>query len=81
MVRPSLMFNWIGTMPDRDRAMTVPGLHWHDYGKAPRPGRKIGHATLVAETLETLMERARLVAEIAGGDFPALLQKLVTREP
>ena len=77
MLRPSLMFNWIGEMPDRDRAMEVPGLHWHDYGKAPRPGRKIGHATLVAETPEDLMERAKQVAEIAGGDFPALLEQLV----
>jgi 5-(carboxyamino)imidazole ribonucleotide synthase len=76
MLRPSLMFNWIGEMPDRDRAMEVPGLHWHDYGKAPHPGRKIGHATLVAETPEELMERARRVAEIAGGDFPALLEQL-----
>lgn len=76
MVRPSLMFNWIGTMPDRDRAMAVTGLHWHDYGKEPRPGRKIGHATLTAETPEKLMERAVRLAEIAGGDFPALVEGL-----
>jgi 5-(carboxyamino)imidazole ribonucleotide synthase len=76
LVRPSLMFNWIGELPDRDRAMGVPGLHWHDYGKAPRPGRKIGHATLTAETGERLMEHAERVAEIAGGRFPALLAQL-----
>ena len=76
MVRPSLMFNWIGTMPDRDRAMAVPGLCWHDYGKAARPGRKIGHATLTAETPRELMERAARLAQIAGGDFPALIQGL-----
>ena len=76
MVRPSLMFNWIGTMPDRDRAMAVTGLHWHDYGKEPRPGRKIGHATLTADTPEKLMERAVRLAEIAGGDFPALVEGL-----
>lgn len=76
MVRPSLMFNWIGTMPDRDQAMAVPGLCWHDYGKQPRPGRKIGHATLTAETPQELMERATRLAEIAGGDFPVLVQGL-----
>lgn len=76
LVRPSLMFNWIGALPDRHRAMAVPGLHWHDYGKAPRPGRKIGHATLTAETGERLMERAERIAEIAGGRFPDLLGKL-----
>ena len=61
-------------MPDRDRALAVPGLHWHDYGKEPRPGRKIGHATLTAESPQELMERAVQLAEIAGGDFPALVQ-------
>jgi len=76
MLRPCLMFNWIGTMPDRDRTMAVTGLHWHDYGKEPRPGRKIGHATLTAETPEKLLERAVRLAEIAGGDFPALVEGL-----
>ena len=60
----SLMFNWIGEMPDRADVMRVPGVHWHDYGKAPRPGRKIGHATLVATTLEQLMARAKEIAKI-----------------
>ena len=76
LLRPSLMFNWIGEMPDRERAMAVPGLHWHDYGKAPRPGRKIGHATLTAATQEELMANAARLAEVAGGRFPALLEKL-----
>jgi 5-(carboxyamino)imidazole ribonucleotide synthase len=76
MVRPSLMFNWIGEMPDRDSAMAVPGLHWHDYGKEPRPGRKIGHATLTAGTQDVLMERAARIAEIAGGNFPVLIESL-----
>lgn len=76
MERPCIMFNWVGTLPDRDRALRVPGLHWHDYGKAPKPGRKIGHATLTAETDSQLMDRANEVAAIAGGDFPALLPKL-----
>lgn len=72
----SLMFNWIGEMPDRNRAMAVPGLHWHDYGKEPRPGRKIGHATLTSESREDLMEKAVQLAAIAGGDFPMLIQRL-----
>ena len=25
-------------------------MHWHDYGKSPREGRKVGHATLRADT-------------------------------
>jgi 5-(carboxyamino)imidazole ribonucleotide synthase len=72
----SIMFNWIGAMPDRVKAMAIPGLHWHDYGKAPRPGRKIGHATLTAATMEELKVNANRLAGIAGGEFPALLRDI-----
>jgi 5-(carboxyamino)imidazole ribonucleotide synthase len=44
------MVNFIGTMPDAARVLALPGAHLHDYGKAPRPGRKLGHATVVAPT-------------------------------
>ena len=40
------MLNWIGTMPDAGAVLAEAGGHWHDYGKAPRAGRKVGHATL-----------------------------------
>ncbi len=43
----SAMINLIGEMPPRDSWLAVPGLHWHDYGKSARPGRKLGHITLV----------------------------------
>ncbi|HUO80624.1 MAG TPA: 5-(carboxyamino)imidazole ribonucleotide synthase [Steroidobacteraceae bacterium] len=43
------MLNFVGRMPDLRRALAVPGLHLHDYGKREaRPGRKLGHATVVA---------------------------------
>jgi len=44
------MVNYIGTMPDRDRVLALPGAHHHDYGKAPRANRKLGHCTVVAPT-------------------------------
>ena len=72
----SIMFNWIGEMPNQEKAMAIPGLHWHDYGKSPRPGRKIGHATLTAETMEELKINASRLAGIAGGGFPALLRDI-----
>ncbi|MBS7456671.1 5-(carboxyamino)imidazole ribonucleotide synthase [Coralloluteibacterium stylophorae] len=50
----SCMLNWIGAMPTRDAVLAEPGGHWHDYGKTPRVGRKVGHATLRAETPEAL---------------------------
>jgi phosphoribosylaminoimidazole carboxylase, PurK protein len=40
------MLNWIGAMPDAGAVLGEPGGHWHDYGKEPRAGRKVGHATL-----------------------------------
>jgi 5-(carboxyamino)imidazole ribonucleotide synthase len=46
----SAMINLIGEMPSREALLAEPGLHWHDYGKSPRPGRKLGHITLVEDT-------------------------------
>ncbi|MEE4293726.1 MAG: 5-(carboxyamino)imidazole ribonucleotide synthase [Xanthomonadales bacterium] len=76
LARHSLMFNWIGRLPDRERMLAFSGLHWHEYGKEPRPGRKIGHATLTAESRESLMETAVDVASAAGGDFLRLVESL-----
>jgi 5-(carboxyamino)imidazole ribonucleotide synthase len=44
------MVNLIGTMPDRTALLGLPGVHLHDYGKSPRPGRKLGHCTVLAPT-------------------------------
>jgi 5-(carboxyamino)imidazole ribonucleotide synthase len=41
------MLNLIGVMPDRARLLAEPGVYLHHYGKEPRPGRKLGHLTLV----------------------------------
>lgn len=46
----SAMVNYIGTMPERERVLALPGAHHHDYGKAPRANRKLGHCTVVAPT-------------------------------
>ena len=58
----SLMFNWIGALPDRNAALRHAGVHWHDYGKSPRPGRKLGHATVCADDHATLLQRAEALA-------------------
>jgi len=44
------MVNCVGTMPDVTAVLAVPDAHLHDYGKAPRPGRKLGHITVVADS-------------------------------
>jgi 5-(carboxyamino)imidazole ribonucleotide synthase len=56
MVGVACMLNWIGAMPDAGIVLREAGGHWHDYGKAPRAGRKVGHATLRAETHAELVD-------------------------
>jgi len=41
------MINFLGTLPDADRLLTIDGLAFHDYGKEPRPARKLGHCTIL----------------------------------
>lgn len=45
--RPAAMINLIGGLPDLSAALEIPGAHAHWYGKQPRPGRKVGHITVV----------------------------------
>lgn len=40
----------------------VPGAHLHLYGKSPRPGRKLGHVTILGDTMDNTLERARHAA-------------------
>ncbi len=63
-LRPAAMANLLGDLwepgePDWSAACAQPGVKLHLYGKAePRPGRKMGHLTALAETAD---EAARLV--------------------
>ena len=41
------MLNCVGEMPDIQSCLSIPGAHYHAYGKIPRPNRKLGHVTLV----------------------------------
>ena len=60
------MLNLIGTMPARKGLLAEAGLHVHDYGKSPRPGRKLGHLTLVERSAPVRDRRARrLLARLA----------------
>lgn len=53
------MLNLLGEIPEAARDLRAGALH--DYGKAPRPGRKLGHITVLADTS---VERDRQLAEI-----------------
>jgi 5-(carboxyamino)imidazole ribonucleotide synthase len=43
----SIMTNFIGEMPPIQSLLSHSDMHVHDYRKAPRPNRKIGHMTKV----------------------------------
>ena len=50
------MVNFIGTLPDTAQVLAIPGAHLHVYGKQPRPGRKLGHATLQAQDEQSVRD-------------------------
>lgn len=52
-VAPSVMVNLVGGGPDIETLLELRESHVHLYGKQPRPGRKLGHVTLVGAASET----------------------------
>jgi 5-(carboxyamino)imidazole ribonucleotide synthase len=62
----SAMVNLIGEMPERASVLAIPGAHLHDYGKEPRPGRKLGHVTVRAGDEATLQERLAAMPPALG---------------
>jgi 5-(carboxyamino)imidazole ribonucleotide synthase len=65
------MVNCIGALPDPDAVLAIPGAHFHDYAKAPRPGRKVGHVTITAADADELRARVARLAGLPGVDVPA----------
>ncbi len=66
MIGHACMLNWIGAMPDAGALLREAGGHWHDYGKSPREGRKVGHATLRADSKEELAAALQRVGDALG---------------
>ncbi len=60
------MLNWIGALPDAGAVLSEAGGHWHDYGKSPRAGRKVGHATLRADAVPELAAALERVGRALG---------------
>ena len=48
-------------------ALAVPGCSVHLYRKQVRPGRKLGHVTVVADSAAQALDRARRAAALLGG--------------
>lgn len=66
---PVVMYNVIGTRPNVIDLLSVPGVHWHDYTKAERPGRKIAHVTITANNKTQLAVRAERVEQLLCNDL------------
>lgn len=66
IVGHAAMVNFIGGAPAAAEVLALGDVHLHDYGKSPRAGRKIGHATvhaLDALRFESQLQRLRLLAD------------------
>jgi 5-(carboxyamino)imidazole ribonucleotide synthase len=62
----ALMFNLLGEMPGMDNLPASAAIHWHDYHKVARAGRKIGHVTVTAKTSAGLQAKAVELASRLG---------------
>ncbi|MBK5287505.1 MAG: 5-(carboxyamino)imidazole ribonucleotide synthase [Acidimicrobiia bacterium] len=60
----SAMINCIGHIPEPIDLLGIEGVHVHAYGKSARPGRKVGHVTVTADSVADL--EPRLAAALAA---------------
>lgn len=77
MLGHACMLNWIGAMPSPTPVLADANGHWHDYGKSPRDGRKVGHATFRTDTIEDLSRALGSAGAALGRD--AQVQPVIAR--
>ena len=65
----SVMLNWIGELPAADAVLRERDAHWHDYGKEPRAGRKVGHATVCARNAVEMHEKLTRIGRALGREM------------
>jgi len=78
MIGHACLLNWIGELPSPIPVLAEACGHWHDYGKSPRAGRKVGHATLRADARDALASALRSTGEALGraGQVAPVLARL-----
>jgi 5-(carboxyamino)imidazole ribonucleotide synthase len=64
------MLNCIGGVPKAGDVLSIPAVRLHDYGKPPRPGRKVGHVTVLEltpsdATFDQRLAKARSLVDAA----------------
>ncbi len=71
-MRPAAMVNLLGDLwmdgePDWSSALAIPDVKLHLYGKpGPRVGRKMGHLTALADTVDEAVEKAVMARDLLG---------------
>ncbi len=72
LIKPAAMVNLLGDLwadgePDWAAALAMPGVKLHLYGKSdPRPGRKMGHITALADTVDEAAAKAIAARDALG---------------
>ena len=69
MVGHAAMVNLIGEVPDVAEILAVPHAHAHFYGKEPRPGRKVGHVTVRADSADEVREAVERIRQLDGARY------------
>ena len=62
-VNKAAMVNFIGGLPTTKEILAIPGAHLHLYGKEPRKGRKVAHATI--HTSSAISELKQMLVNLA----------------
>ena len=60
------MYNIIGSQINVEQLLKIPDVHLHWYGKAPRPGRKLGHVTLWGSTVQNALAVEEIINKQHG---------------
>jgi 5-(carboxyamino)imidazole ribonucleotide synthase len=60
------MVNFIGGMPQEQHVLSIPGVHAHWYGKDPRKGRKVAHATVRLKDLKDYEQSLEALSSLAS---------------
>lgn len=80
LLRPTAMINILGEDSVENDILAIAGVAVHWYGKSKRPGRKMGHINVSANTQEQLQQKlvavAALLPESAFSDIKAYISNL-----
>ena len=73
LLRPSVMINVLGQQAINPEVLNTQGVRSHWYGKSQKPGRKMGHINVSAESKHALSNKlAELANILSEADYPGV---------